>query len=565
MSRYFLYCRKSSEAEDRQVLSIESQMTELKRLAEKLNLNVVEIFTESQSAKAPGRPIFNEMLNKINRGKASGIICWKLDRLARNPIDGGQITWMLQRGTIRHIQTFDRSYYPEDNVLLMNLEFGMANQFILDLSKNVKRGLRAKLEKGWRPNRAPLGYLNDNTKGKGRNAIIKDPQRFPIIKKMWELMSSGSYTPPKILYLANYRWGLRTRSGKMLSKSMIYKIFTNPFYTGLFEYPRGSENWYQGKHDPMITLGEYDKVQLLLGRKNSPRAQKYDFAFRGMIKCGTCGGTVSPEEKKQVICSNCRHKFSYKNLDRCPKCQTPIEKMENPTFLEYLYYHCNKKKDPSCRQGSIEIKELEKQVDQILSHVQISNKFKNWAITSLRAENDKETDSRKIIFSNQHRAYNSCLKKLDNLLQLKISPLNADGNLLSDNEYARRKGDLMKEKLRLEEILHDGEERIEKWIEIAEKAFNFACFARQWFQNGTPEEKTQILHALGSNLILKDKKIEIELKKTFVFLANVSNRLSKAEDRLEPVKSGGNKAKLGDYYSQSLNMRREWDSNPRTL
>jgi hypothetical protein len=123
----------------------------------------------------------------------------------------------------------------------------------------------------------------------------------------------------------------------------------------------------------------------------------------------------------------------------------------------------------------------------------------------------------------------------------------------------------MKEKLRLEEILHDGEERIEKWIEIAEKAFNFACFARQWFQNGTPEEKTQILHALGSNLILKDKKIEIELKKTFVFLANVSNRLSKAKDRLEPVKSRGNKAKLGDYYSQSLNMRREWDSNPRTL
>jgi len=215
--RYIIYCRKSSEAEDRQVLSIESQITELKKLAERLNLEVVEVLTESQSAKSPGRPIFNEMIKKINQGKADGIICWKLDRLARNPIDGGQIIWILQKGIIKHIQTFDRSYYPEDNVLLMSVEFGMANQFILDLSKNVKRGLRTKLEKGWRPNLAPLGYLNSRTKGKGKNEIIKDPERFDLIKKMWKLMLSGSYSPPKILKIANNKWALRTRNGKPLS------------------------------------------------------------------------------------------------------------------------------------------------------------------------------------------------------------------------------------------------------------------------------------------------------------------------------------------------------------
>jgi len=121
MLRYFIYCRKSSEAEDRQVLSIDSQISELKNLAEKLHLSVIDIFTESQSAKSPGRPVFNNVLKKINQGKAEGIICWKLDRLARNPIDGGQIIWMLQKGIIKHIQTFDRGYYPEDNVLLMNV------------------------------------------------------------------------------------------------------------------------------------------------------------------------------------------------------------------------------------------------------------------------------------------------------------------------------------------------------------------------------------------------------------------------------------------------------------
>jgi DNA invertase Pin-like site-specific DNA recombinase len=553
--RYFIYCRKSSEAEDRQVLSIESQISELKRLAEKLNLNVVDAFTESQSAKAPGRPVFNEMIKRINHGKAEGIICWKLDRLARNPIDGGQIIWMLQKGVIKHIQTYDRSYYPEDNVLLMSVEFGMANQFILDLSRNVRRGLRAKLGKGWRPNLAPLGYLNDKTKGKGRGEIIKDPERFELVKRIWELMVSGRHTPPKILDIATNKWGLRTRSGKTMSRSMIYRILTNPFYAGLFEYPKGSGNWYQGKHAPMITLEEYDRVQVLLGRKGNPRPQKHNLAFRGSIRCGECGAMVTPDEKNQIICSNCKYKFSFNNKPTCPRCQTPIEKMEKPTILRYLYYHCTKRKNPDCSQGSIEIRELERQIDEVLSRIQISEGFKNWAIKYLKEENEKETALRKTILSSQKRAYDNCLKKLNNLLQLKISPLNADGSLLSDEEYAKRKTELVKEKARLEEALNDTDRGADRWLEIAEKAFDFACHARYWFANGTPEEKSQILQALGSNLILKDKKLEIELKKPFTWLANVSSRCPEVRAAFEPKKSGKNELKLEECYSQNPTLR----------
>ena len=540
------------------MLSIESQVNELKKLAERNNLQVISVLTESQSAKSPGRPVFNEMLKTIEHGKADGIICWKLDRLARNPIDGGQIIWLLQKGIIKHIQTFEKSYYPEDNVLLMSVEFGMANQYILDLSKNVKRGLRAKLEKGWRPNLAPLGYLNERGV-KGESRIIKDPERFPLVKRMWKLMLSGNYTPTKILNIAVNIWGLRTRYGKNPSRSTIYRIFTSPFYCGLFEFPEGSGKWYQGKHEPMITPEEYDRVQILLGRKGNPRPKRHNFAFRGLIRCGECGAMVTADEKNQIICTNCRYKFSSNNRSECPRCKTPIEKMKNPTVLKYVYYHCTKRKDPKCGQGSIEIKELERQIDEALSKVQISEKFKEWALRYLREENEKEIAERETIMRSQKKAYENCLKKLDNLLQLRISPLNADGNLLSDEEYSRQKSQLIKEKVKLEALLDDASKRVERWLDIAEKTFDFACNARYWFKTGDPETKSQILQALGSNLILMDKKLSLDLKKPFSMIERISISIPEIKPMFEPEKNVVNTGNFGDLIQTNPILRRGLD------
>lgn len=149
--KYILYARKSSESEDRQMASIDSQIRELKELASEYNADIIEILTESKSAKEPGRPVFNQMLAKLRRGEADGILCWKLNRLARNPIDGGEISWLLQKGKVKHILTHGRSYYPDDNVLMMQVELGMANQYVRDLSTDAKRGLTNKAVAGWYP------------------------------------------------------------------------------------------------------------------------------------------------------------------------------------------------------------------------------------------------------------------------------------------------------------------------------------------------------------------------------------------------------------------------------
>ena len=551
MNRYIIYCRKSTESEDRQVLSIESQINELKKLSERLNLKVIDILTESQSAKSPGRPIFNKVLDLINQRRVDGIICWKLDRLARNPIDGGQITWMLQKGVIKHLQTFDRGYLPDDNVLLMNVEFGMANQYVLDLSKNVKRGLKTKAEKGWYPAPAPIGYLNDKTKEVGRREIIKDPDRFDLVKRMWDLMITGNHTPPVIMNKANNEWGYRSINGKPISRSNIYNMFSNPFYYGWFEYPVNSGNWYKGNHKPMVSKEEFDKVQVLLGRPGKSRNKKHVFPFLGKIRCGECGGLITAEEKNQIICSKCKHKFSSANKVECPKCGIKIRKMKNPTVLHYEYYHCTKKVNPECSQKSIEVSALKKQIKSCLSKIQITENFKNWAIKYLQGEFEKEKDNRDNILASQRKAYTACLSRLDNLFQLKISPINSDGKLLSDKEYLDQKAELISEKARLKEFMDDFDGRVNKWMDIGERTFNFARNAKFSFDKGSLEERSQILSKLGSNLVLKDKKLEIQLQNPYSIIHEIVQRVPETKARFEPKITGQNEAKLESFYGES--------------
>ena len=112
--KFFLYVRKSTDEPQRQILSIEAQLFELREYARKENLNVVKEFVESKTAKEPGREIFNEMMAGIEKGKAYGILAWHPDRLARNSIDGGRIIYLVDIGKIQELKfpTFWFGYDP---------------------------------------------------------------------------------------------------------------------------------------------------------------------------------------------------------------------------------------------------------------------------------------------------------------------------------------------------------------------------------------------------------------------------------------------------------------------
>jgi DNA invertase Pin-like site-specific DNA recombinase len=544
MSGYFIYCRKSSEAEDRQVLSIESQTRELEQIAAKLNLPIAEILTESKSAKEPGRPVFNEMMQRLCRGEAAGIICWKLDRLARNPVDGGSVIWAIKQNGIR-IMTPSQSYAREDdNIILMYIEFGMAQKYVDDLSKNVKRGLKTKIEKGWYPGVAPMGYLNHMDRMTGEKRLIKDPERFAIIRRIWDMMLTGSYTPPQLLDLANKQWGFRTRrtrktGGNALARSSIYKILTNPFYYGSFEAPRSSGQWHKGNHEPMVTEAEYASVQAFLGRKGNPRpSQHRNFPFSGFIRCGECGGMVTAEEKHQIRCDHCRYKFSSLHCDTCPRCRTKIDEMATFKRRRYIYYHCSRTKDPHCPQGCIRDTELIKQIDSYLARITISDEFKVWAMKHLHTLHEADNRNRSTEMASQRKAFDSCQSRIQNLIKLKTSPENSDGSLLSDDEYARQRSELLQERNRFQAILGDNGEHSERCLKRSSKVFETAATARERFTKGDPQTQREILSAVASNQTLKDKILSIEAAKPFRIIENELNANIPETKPIEPENTG---------------------------
>lgn len=476
MSQYVIYCRKSSESEERQVLSIDSQISELKELAKRLSLNVSEILTEAQSAKYPGRPVFNKVMKKIYKGEIKGIICWKLDRLARNPIDGSALVWALDRGKLFEIVSPHGSFKNNSNdKFLMQIEFGTAKKYVDDLSDNVRRGNRAKLERGWLPGKPPLGYLNDPRD----RTVTKDPDRFYLVRKMWDLLLKG-FRPSQIEKIAGEKWGLRTRTcsksgNKPLGLSGVYKVFSNPFYYGLISRKEGI---FEGRHEPMITEDEYWKAQQILGRPGRPRSKRHSFAFTGLIRCGECGSMITAEEKY--------NRYGY----------------------HYVYYRCTKKKKGrKCGQKYIELDDLESQILGYLGRIYVPRKLFEIALEYLKAERKEKEEKLLDVRKSIETAQKDSEKKLANLNQMRIK------DMIDDDEYLFEKRKLMDEKIRLQQSLGEMGNGNDLATRLTEETFIFAHEAVERFRKGKLEEKRTLLHKLGSNLSLEGKKLLIQVEK----------------------------------------------------
>jgi len=425
--QYFLYARKSTDVEDKQILSIDAQLAELHTLAKREQLNVVEVFVEKKSAKMPGRPMFGEMMARIQRGEAQGIICWKIDRLARNPVDGGQIQWLLQNGNIAHIQTHDRSYFPADNVLMMSVELGMATEYIRQLSANTSRGLKHKARMGIYPGVAPFGYQNDpNTK-----TVVVHRKNAKLVKKMFELYASGNV---RLEHLSDMleKVGVLSRGNIRINISRISFILQNPFYFGHFRY---TGEIHEGKHEPLVTKDLWDKANAVLrgrGRRTSAKADPRPFC--GLLKCATCDMSITGENKlKRQVSGKVHH---------------------------YVYYHCSKKsKTMACDEPCIRGEVLDRQLSALLTDYAMP---KEW-VAPLSVMLDREAQTATQTASEAVQGLRERVAELSRHLA-RLTDVYVAQDIERDDYLARRRA-LMSEKKTLDEQIAKLEQAPTLWVE----------------------------------------------------------------------------------------------------
>ena len=343
--KYCLYARKSTESDERQALSIDSQVKEMLQIAERENIDVVEIRRESKSAKdSNNRPVFKELIQDIDQGKFNAILTWAPDRLSRNAGDLGSLVDLMDQKKLFSIRTYGQTFSnsPNEKFLLMIL----CSQAKLENDNrgiNVKRGLRARCELGLWPTVPPTGYLKEKRMDR-KNECYIDPDRAPVIKQMFEKVAYEKWSGRKLFHWLKFELNFRTHAGKKhLSLGNIYRILENTFYYGEFEYPRGSGNWYQGKHDPIITKELFNQVQDQVKNSQLVRKENIEFAFTKIMKCGLCGSGVSATEK--------------------------WKKQKNGPPKRHVYYGCTKAKDKNCKCGYISETELIKQLQQHLDTI----------------------------------------------------------------------------------------------------------------------------------------------------------------------------------------------------
>ena len=469
--KFFIYTRKSTDTEDRQVRSIADQLAELRELAKKEHLEIVDVFVEKQTAKIPGRPIFGEMIARIEKGEASGILAWHPDRLARNSVDGGKVIYLVDTAKITDLKfpTFWFDSTPQGKFML-SIAFSQSKYYIDNLSENIKRGHRQKLKNGLWPQMAPLGYLND----KQTKNISVDKVKSVLIKKTFEAYATGNFTLAQLRKIIN-DLGLKGRRDGELSISNFQYLLKNPFYYGLIRY---SGEFYEGKHEPIITKKLFDEAQEVMARKSKPKTKELKpYAYRGFFRCGECGCFITTETQKG-----------------------------------HNYLRCTKRKNP-CLQRYVREDAITSLIQTELQKVSLPDDWADWMTGELKKEKMETAQASELFAQNVKSEIVGVDEKLDKLMTAYLE------NALSLAEYQTAKNKLVNQKQSLKDKLTAFEQKVNNRFELATRFILQSKEAKILAKGGNLQSLRDCFKKVGSNFLIQNRVLSFTPRGAWRILA----------------------------------------------
>ncbi len=475
--KYFLYARKSSEDDDRQVMSIEAQLFELKEYARKENLEILEEFQESKSAKTPGRPIFNEMMSKIEKMGNVGVLSWHPDRLARNSIDGGRIIYAVDQKNIVSLRFSTFWFEPTPQGLFMlQVAFGQSKYYSDNLSENIKRGVRQKLRRGEWLNLAPFGYVNNP---KIRN-IEPHPTNAKILKRAFREYAKGTQTYKSLgEFLADL--GVVSRNGTPLVKASIKRILTNRACLGFIKH---NDEWFEGSFEPIISPSLFEAVQRVLKDKEKPNGKnrnKHNFPFTGLFRCGECASMITAQ-------------FAKGNGG------------------VYRYYRCSKKKG-ICSQSYVQEKDFAEQLQIRLQTISLCSRYTDWML-----EKVKEWEREEIKVSQSEIQNLSDKIKASEARMEKLVSTYLDGDI-EKQIYLKQKDKAMRAILALRTKMKDFEKGRNNWVEPLQ-SWILDTKQADFLSSSTDFHKiSSFVKKVGTNHAVRDKTAHFSVSSPSAFVA----------------------------------------------
>ncbi|MBP6931234.1 MAG: recombinase family protein [Candidatus Pacebacteria bacterium] len=463
-----LYARKSTEEDDKQVMSIEAQLFELNEYASRERIEIVKVFTEAKSAKKPGRDGFAKMIAYIETSSEPlGILAWHPDRLARNSVDGGKIIYLVDINRIASL-CFPQFWFeptPQGKFMLQ-VAFGQSKYFSDNLVENVKRGIRQKIRRGEWLTLAPMGYVNNF---KTHN-IEPDPVKSRVIKRAFEEYATGTYTLTTLAdFLADH--GVVQKKGTPLAKVSVVKMLNNRAYIGFIKH-RGE--WHNGNFEPILSPTLFEAVQNVFNKRKKPRKQKsfLPFAFTGFMKCGECGCAITAQ-------------FST-----------------NRYGVKYCYYRCTKK-NGKCGQPYLQEESLASQLHSLLQSVSFPLAEIEGMEKQITVWENESISARGNVAQNLKDKLSETQTKLDRLVSIYL-----DGDI-EKVVYLERKDILMRQKIKLEESLtHFGQQR-KNWVEPLRSFILSLKEAPNLEKTSSHLEWKKFFQKIGSDPEIKDKMVSI--------------------------------------------------------